>query len=197
MDRRIFKFEKPDRCVIGAIGSYPDQSYFLQVTDAGEDVTVQMDFRQVRLLGKRIDQLLDSVSAHMNIHIPAKVKKASDQGPLHMPVDSEFFVGSIGLGWDMESLSLIIEVMDFTSLPVTAEMMLQDSEEGPDTLRISLSSSAARQFARRALEVYAAGRPLCPLCGEPLDEDGHICARLNGYRRDLSNSQDNLGDYLG
>lgn len=196
MDRRIFKFEKPARCIIGAIGSYPDQSYFLQVSDAGKDVTVQLDFRQVRLIGKRINQLLDSVAAHMNIPVASKVKKASDQGPLHMPVDSEFLVGSIGLGWDMESLSLVIEVLDFTSLPVTAEMMMQDGE-GPDTLRISLTSAAARQFACRALEVYAAGRPLCPLCGEPLDEEGHICARLNGYRRDLSNSQDTLNDYLG
>ncbi|REY02996.1 DUF3090 domain-containing protein, partial [Mycobacterium tuberculosis] len=25
----------------------------------------------------------------------------------------------------------------------------------------------------------------CPLCDEPLDPEGHICARTNGYRRDV------------
>ncbi|HVQ48818.1 MAG TPA: DUF3090 family protein, partial [Mycobacterium sp.] len=28
-----------------------------------------------------------------------------------------------------------------------------------------------------------AGRPPCPLCDEPLDPEGHICVRTNGYRR--------------
>src|SRR3972149_5568561 len=27
----------------------------------------------------------------------------------------------------------------------------------------------------------AAGRPPCPICGEPLDPEGHICLRRNGY----------------
>ena len=31
--------------------------------------------------------------------------------------------------------------------------------------------------------VVAAGRPPCPLCGFPLDPEGHICPRLNGYHR--------------
>jgi len=31
--------------------------------------------------------------------------------------------------------------------------------------------------------VVAAGRPPCPLCGLPLDPDGHVCPRQNGYRR--------------
>jgi uncharacterized repeat protein (TIGR03847 family) len=40
----------------------------------------------------------------------------------------------------------------------------------------------ARAFTKRALEVVAAGRPPCPLCGQPLDAEGHICVRLNGHR---------------
>ncbi len=50
-------------------------------------------------------------------------------------------------------------------------------------LRVSLSGAAARAFAKRALAVVAAGRPPCPFCGNPLDPDGHICPRSNGYRR--------------
>lgn len=196
MRRRIFKFDDPERCIIGTIGTYPDQSYFLQVTDQGKDVAVQMDDRQVRLLGKRIDQLLDTVTVQTNLPVAKRVRTPKDMAPLHMPVDSEFLVGSIGLAWDVETLTLMIEVMDFTDLPITPEMMMQDSKEGPDSLRITLCARDAREFACRAKNVYTAGRPVCPLCDQPLDDDSHLCVRLNGYRRDLSGSLDNLIDYL-
>ena len=56
-----------------------------------------------------------------------------------------------------------------------------DDEEAPDTLRVRLSADVARGFVTRALEVVAAGRLPCPLCGQPLDPQGHICPRRNGH----------------
>ena len=50
-------------------------------------------------------------------------------------------------------------------------------------LRVSLAGAAARAFAKRALAVVSAGRPPCPFCANPLDPDGHVCPRANGYRR--------------
>ena len=40
-----------------------------------------------------------------------------------------------------------------------------------------------RIVATRSNRVISAGRPPCPLCEEPLDPEGHICARANGYKR--------------
>ena len=57
----------------------------------------------------------------------------------------------------------------------------EDELEGPDTLRVRLTLEAARGFVNRALEVVAAGRMPCPLCGQPLDPQGHICPRRNGH----------------
>jgi hypothetical protein len=31
--------------------------------------------------------------------------------------------------------------------------------------------------------VVAAGRQPCPFCAFPIDPQGHLCARANGYRR--------------
>jgi uncharacterized repeat protein (TIGR03847 family) len=56
-----------------------------------------------------------------------------------------------------------------------------DELEGPDTLRVRLTVEVARGFVNRALEVVAAGRMPCPLCGQPLDPQGHICPRRNGH----------------
>jgi uncharacterized repeat protein (TIGR03847 family) len=56
-----------------------------------------------------------------------------------------------------------------------------DELEGPDTLRVRLSIEVARAFVNRAVEVVSAGRLPCPLCGQPLDPQGHICPRRNGH----------------
>jgi uncharacterized repeat protein (TIGR03847 family) len=56
-----------------------------------------------------------------------------------------------------------------------------DELEGPDTLQVRLTLEVARAFVNRALEVVAAGRLPCPLCGQPLDPQGHICPRRNGH----------------
>ncbi len=62
-------------------------------------------------------------------------------------------------------------------------MVLDDTEEGPDAVRVFLSLVQARAFATRAERVLSAGRRPCPLCKEPLGPQGHICPRQNGYRR--------------
>jgi uncharacterized repeat protein (TIGR03847 family) len=57
----------------------------------------------------------------------------------------------------------------------------EDDDEGPDTLRVRLSAQDARGFVNRAMAVVAAGRLPCPLCGQPLDPQGHLCPRRNGH----------------
>ena len=66
---------------------------------------------------------------------------------------------------------------------VGEEIVLEDREDGPDALRVFLSLGEARDFAKQAELIVAAGRPPCPLCGNPLDAEGHICPRQNGHRR--------------
>jgi hypothetical protein len=73
---------------------------------------------------------------------------------------------------------------------VDEAVVLDDTDEGPDAVRVFLSPVAARAFAERADRVINAGRRPCPLCAEPLDPAGHICPRQNGYRRDADAIED-------
>ena len=55
-------------------------------------------------------------------------------------------------------------------------------EDGPAVLRVRITAAMARAFSRRANQIVSQGRPPCPLCGLPLDSDGHVCPRQNGHR---------------
>jgi uncharacterized repeat protein (TIGR03847 family) len=48
---------------------------------------------------------------------------------------------------------------------------------------VRIEPNRARAFVERARRIIAAGRPPCPLCGQPLDPAGHVCPRQNGYHR--------------
>jgi uncharacterized repeat protein (TIGR03847 family) len=60
------------------------------------------------------------------------------------------------------------------------EADVAEDPDGPDVMRIRLSAAATRDFVEGALRVVRAGRPPCPMCGNPLDPGGHICPRRNG-----------------
>jgi uncharacterized repeat protein (TIGR03847 family) len=76
---------------------------------------------------------------------------------------------------------VVIEAQEETENPV--EPLAEEvPENGPGVLRVRITPAEARAFSQRALQVVAQGRPACPLCGLPLDEEGHICPRQNGHR---------------
>jgi uncharacterized repeat protein (TIGR03847 family) len=96
----------------------------------------------------------------------------------------------MGLGWDADSGAVVVELLAITEGEVDETVVLDDTEEGPDAVRVFLTPVAARAFSERADRVVNAGRKPCPLCAEPLDPAGHICPRQNGYRRDVDVTED-------
>jgi uncharacterized repeat protein (TIGR03847 family) len=195
LSRQVFFYDAPDRFVAGTVGLPGRRSFFLQATAAGRTTSVALEKTQVAALAERIDELLDEVVRRSggNAPVPAVAPtELADTAPLESPVEEEFRVGTMALAWDGEDQRMIVEAqalveMDAGSdedLAEAEERLLQDDENGPPMLRVRLSGTMARAFAKRALEVVNAGRPPCPLCSLPLDPEGHVCPRQNGYRRD-------------
>jgi uncharacterized repeat protein (TIGR03847 family) len=52
----------------------------------------------------------------------------------------------------------------------------------PARLRVQLERAQVAAFVEHARALVEAGRPPCPLCGQPLDPIGHVCPRTNGHR---------------
>ncbi|MGO3327598.1 DUF3090 domain-containing protein [Gordonia sp. (in: high G+C Gram-positive bacteria)] len=189
MSRTIHEFRTPSRFVAGTVGEPGDRTFFLQVSQEQRLMSVELEKQQVLILADRLGYLLDEVARRFGAAVPPETDAVADTAPLTMPIDAEFRVGSMGLGWDAEESSVVVELLAITEQPLDESVILDDTDEGPDTVRIFLTADAAREFSARSMRVISAGRPLCPLCNQPLDPEGHICARSNGYKRDTEFSR--------
>ena len=54
-------------------------------------------------------------------------------------------------------------------------------EEQGSVARFWATREQMLSLARHGVSVCEAGRPLCQLCGNPIDPEGHICPSLNGH----------------
>lgn len=185
MTRQVFDFTAPDRFVVGTVGMPGERTFFLQARQAGQLTSVALEKAQAQALADRIDQLLDEVRDRSDGDATPELTNpaVSDNDPLDAPIMEEFRVGAMALGWDEANLRVVIEAHAVAEEATEVPDIGDDTVEGPDTLRVWLDASYARAFAVRARAVVAAGRPACPFCSQPLDPEGHICPRANGYRR--------------
>jgi uncharacterized repeat protein (TIGR03847 family) len=182
MTRAIHVFRTPDRFVAGTVGEPGSRTFYIQAVHETRVVSVSLEKQQVAMLAERIGALLVEINRRFGTPLPPETE-VDDLDPLITPVDAEFQVGTMGLGWDAEAQNVVVELLAVSDTEFDASVILDDSEDGPDAVRVFLSPDSARQFATRSDRVISAGRPPCPLCDEPLDAEGHFCIRTNGYRR--------------
>ncbi|MDL4821905.1 DUF3090 domain-containing protein [Actinomadura opuntiae] len=178
----VISYDLPERFVAGAVGRPGDRAFYLQARAGRRVTSVGLEKFQVTLLAERLEELLDEVLRRSGgeAHVPAVTpSELRDDGPLEQPVEEEFKVGTMALAWDPDDERVVIEAQEVTEGEEDADV----GEDDPAiaVLRVRISAAQARAFAERALQVVAAGRPPCPLCGLPLDAEGHVCPRQNGY----------------
>lgn len=186
MARQVFNFTEPERFVAGTVGMPGERTFFLQARQGNSITSVVIEKQQALVLAERTDQLLDEVRETRSplVDIPdAGAVSVVDVAPLELPILEEFRVGAMALGWDEATSRVVIEAHAVAEEGGLVPEIADDDTEGVDTLRVWLSAAQARSFAERTRAVAAAGRPPCPFCNQPLDPEGHICPRANGYRR--------------
>jgi uncharacterized repeat protein (TIGR03847 family) len=178
----IHEFDPPERFVAGTVGEPGGRTFFLQARSGPRMVSVALEKQQVAVLAERIDELLDEVMASTgnDAMIPAVAPVGlDDSDPLEQPIDEQFRAGTMTLSWDPGLARVVIEVF-----PLTDPTDEEDEDVEPDEVfLVRLEAGPARAFVKRASLVIDAGRPDCPFCGNPIDPDGHLCVRANGFRR--------------
>jgi len=179
----IHRYDSPDRFVTGTVGAPGDRTFFLQAREGARLTSVVLEKEQVAVLAERLVQLLAGIesgpSPHRRIVVsealsPAVEPAIADSAPLDQPIEEEFRVGTMTLAWDEESKAVIVEAFAATE---------SEDDEASEALVVKISSTMAQHFTRRAQVVVGAGRASCQFCGNPIDPDGHLCPRANGFKR--------------
>lgn len=185
----VHGFDSPERFVAGTVGEPGARTFFLQARDGGRVTSVALEKQQVEALAERVDELLDEVMTESQTRdvVPAVAPLGMvDDDPLDAPIEEEFRAGTMTLSWDPDEERVVIEVF-----PVGEELVgmtepeaeLEDAPEPSEVFVVRIEAARARAFVQRANKIVGAGRPSCPFCGQPVDPDGHLCVRANGFRR--------------
>ncbi|WP_229051551.1 DUF3090 domain-containing protein [Aeromicrobium sp. Leaf350] len=186
----VHAFDWPDRFVVGTVGAPGDRTFFLQVRTGQDVVSVSLEKQQASALADRIDEVLDSLMAEDGnpFSVPSGTPvELDDTDPLDEPVADLFRAGTMSLGWDPNISQLVIEAyaiaeIDVDALEGDASGEIVEIEIEPDeVLRVKIPVGSARAFAKRARDVVSSGRPVCSLCGEPMEGD-HVCELPDGFR---------------
>ncbi|GAA1909058.1 DUF3090 domain-containing protein [Nocardioides lentus] len=185
----VHSFDPPERFVAGTVGEPGSRTFFLQARSGVRVVSVALEKQQVQALAERVDELLDEVmdAGRTDAVVPAVAPlDLEDTAPLEQPITEEFRAGTMTLSWDPEDQRVVIEVFPYSEAAVVGPDQADEEVEEPEPeelLLVRLPPGAARAFVKRSEQVLEAGRPSCPFCGLPMDPEGHLCVRANGFRR--------------
>jgi len=162
--------------IADAVGEPGKRTFFLQARAAAQLVSVVMEKQEVGSLAVSILQLLEELEKSY----PHLAQTSSAKGLLRpeQPMDPLFRVGQLSIGYDEEDDMIWL---------VAKALMVNDANEVVDPehddvpgVRFVASRDKMRAMSEHALEILAQGRPVCPLCGRPIDRAGHFCARTDG-----------------
>lgn len=149
-----------------ALGEPGKRAFRILVNSGSSGATIWLEKEQLLQMALALNQLVAAAP-----EIPdggATLDLTSREAP--PATNIEFKLGKMVLGIEGTIRKFIIDVYE------------ESEDHGADAfLRIWGDQEQFIEFAEEALRVVASGRPICPLCYQPIDSDGHKCARTNGH----------------
>jgi uncharacterized repeat protein (TIGR03847 family) len=167
-----FDFDAPDHFTAGAVGPPGQRVFYLQARQSRELVSLKSEKEQVRALGEYLAQLLEKLP-------PAAGGEDLDT-TLIEPVNPAWIVAALGAGYDRDNDRFVLEARELQE-EETGEESSDESGDEPAVARFHITRAQAAAFVERVRELMEGGRPICPLCHQPKDPDGHVCPRTNGH----------------
>lgn len=164
----------PDVLLADYVGEPGRRSFFLQARSEDGLFTIGVEKGQVSSLAEKLGEVLLLIDREDPV---SGMQPQRDPTMIPTPTTPEWRAGTIALAYD-ESLDLIAIMM---------EPLETDEESGTqgEALRLMVRREEARAFVLHALAVVAEGRPLCQLCGLPMDPEGHRCPSSNGHHVEM------------
>jgi uncharacterized repeat protein (TIGR03847 family) len=167
------------RLTADAVGEPGQRTFYLQAASGADQVTLLVEKEQVRRLAESLQTWLPELAADRPEDPGEAAAAEAGELGLEAPLEPDFRVGQLQLSYDGERDRVVV---------VATELQVEDEDDDPLEpleplqVRLFVTRPQLRVLARHGSQVVARGRPLCPLCGNPLDPTGHICPAQNGHR---------------
>lgn len=171
MSRQLTDFNPVSRITVGAVGPPGQRVFLLQASQGSTTITLKLEKEQARVLATSTMELLEELDEKYPRTYSKTEEPLSSDLMIQEPMEPEFVVGQIGLGYDQEQDSIVL---------VVQEIQLEGQND-PSTARFWATRAQMKAMSNHTLEVIEQGRPICPLCEQPMDPDGHFCPKRNGH----------------
>ena len=165
-DHPSFDVADPIVFTAGTVGPPGKRVFYLQAQGDGVVVTIKCEKQQVGALADYLAGLLADLPTVDQEAVPTLLDPVE-------PIVPEWSVGTLAVAWDDSNDRMVL---------VAEELLTEEEQETATDVaraRFLLTRAQVSAFVDRARELVAGGRPPCPLCGGPLDPEGHACPRLN------------------
>lgn len=166
------EFESADVFIVGAVGRPGARTFFLQMGDASDLVSLKCEKEQVAALAAFLRKTLADA--------PAVTRTNAARPVFNEPIEVAFSLGSVGLAYDRRDDHIVLQFDEFSNDTDTddeTEDTFEDADNG--RVRLRISRSQATMFCEAAELVVRSGRPPCEFCGLPMNLDGHACPKMN------------------
>ena len=167
-----FELDDVDHLTTGTIGPPGQRVFYLQAAQGDQLVSLRLEKTLVAALVRYLGALLAD--------LPPAGPLPTDLG-LREPVVAEWVVGGLGASYDEQADRVVLLAEEMVATEPAGDELVAEEHEGA-VARFGATREQVAAFAMHGAAVVEAGRPPCPLCGQPLDAEGHVCARLNGHR---------------
>jgi uncharacterized repeat protein (TIGR03847 family) len=187
VSRIIYRHNQVDRFVVGTVGEPGERTFFLQVISSASSNCIALEKSQVQALVERLHMMIRELRRNKLANMDQLNQPAiRDDAQLEYPITEDFRAGVIAIAYEQGNQHIDIQIQALAEEEFSE--LVEEGEEDPDLdtpdlLMASLTIAQVRGFCDRALNVVSAGRVPCPFCGIPLNPEGHLCPRANGYRR--------------
>ena len=168
-----FQFTTISHLAASAQGEPGKRTFYLEVGQGERWVRTWLEKAVLLALSETVDQLLATLEGKTFLPMSSTVPPTPVEARRDKPT-AEFRVGRLALGYN-ETTGRLVLVMHEEETP----------ENGPPVLECAATQEQMRALSDQIKTIATAGRPLCPLCGGPVDATGHVCPKRNGHGTNL------------
>jgi len=162
-----------DQLTTDAIGKPGNRVFYVLGQTGKVQAALIIEKVQLQFLVQGIDDFFDRILEKYPHLSQPQIDFKEKEMQLTPPIEPIFHVGDIEIAYDDgERLAVMIAKNAYPQL-----------ETEPAEVEYWCTLEQLTAFARWGEIVIQRGRPICPQCGQPMEEGGHFCPKKNGHKR--------------